>query len=43
MILLDQTFCVFVTDTSIGELEDAFRSYTSRDDIAIVLINQHVS
>ncbi|KAF6017275.1 ATP6V1F [Bugula neritina] len=36
-------FLVVTKDTSIGELEDAFRSYTSRDDIAIVLINQHVA
>ena len=30
-------------DTSIGELEDCFKSFVNRDDIAIVLINQHVA
>lgn len=29
-------------DTSIADIEDAFKSFTSRDDIAIILINQNV-
>ena len=32
-----------VADTSIGELEDCFKSFVNREDIAIVLINQHVA
>uniref|UniRef100_A0A1I7ZT36 V-type proton ATPase subunit F n=1 Tax=Steinernema glaseri TaxID=37863 RepID=A0A1I7ZT36_9BILA len=30
-------------NTSITEIEDAFKSFTTRDDIAIILINQHIA
>lgn len=33
---------VFV-DTSVGEIEDTFKTFTNRSDIAIILINQIVS
>ena len=32
-----------ISGTSISDIEEAFKSYTTRDDIAIVLINQNVS
>ena len=37
--------CMFdnFADTSIGELEDCFKAFVNREDIAIILINQHVS
>ena len=34
---------LLILDTSVSDLEEAFRVLTSRDDIAIVLINQNVS
>ena len=34
--------CVFL-DTSVGEIEETFKTFTSRGDIAIILINQIVS
>lgn len=30
-------------DTAVSDIEDSFRSFTSRADIAIILINQYVS
>ncbi|XP_067940880.1 V-type proton ATPase subunit F-like [Watersipora subatra] len=36
-------FLVVTKDTSIGELEDCFRGFVNREDIAIILINQHVA
>ncbi len=33
----------FFSDTSVSEIEEAFKSFSSRDDIAIILINQTVS
>ena len=33
----------FALETEIPVIEDAFRSYTSRNDVGIILINQHVS
>ena len=35
--------CCYYLDTEIPTIEDAFRNYTSRNDVGIVLINQHVS
>jgi len=32
----------FCTDTAVSDIEDAFKSFTNRSDIAIVLINQNV-
>jgi V-type H+-transporting ATPase subunit F len=29
--------------TSIADIEDAFKSFTARDDIAIILINQNIA
>jgi V-type H+-transporting ATPase subunit F len=36
-------FFVVDKNTSISDLEEAFKTFTSRDDIAIVLINQNVA
>ena len=36
------TFCITI-DTAVSDIEDSFRSFTSRSDIAIILINQNVS
>eukprot|EP00611_Tribonema_gayanum_P023491 TRINITY_DN4955_c0_g2_i1.p2 TRINITY_DN4955_c0_g2~~TRINITY_DN4955_c0_g2_i1.p2 ORF type:complete len:119 (+),score=56.02 TRINITY_DN4955_c0_g2_i1:172-528(+) len=36
-------FLVVKPDTDIAKIEEAFRTLTSREDIAIVLINQHVA
>ena len=33
---------VFCVDSSISDIEEAFKAFTSRDDIAIILINQNV-
>lgn len=30
-------------DTTVSQIEEAFNRLTSRDDVAIVLINQHVA
>uniref|UniRef100_A0A183C7D2 V-type proton ATPase subunit F n=1 Tax=Globodera pallida TaxID=36090 RepID=A0A183C7D2_GLOPA len=35
-------FVIVDKNTSVAEIEDAFRTFTARDDIAIILINQHV-
>uniref|UniRef100_A0A0B7ADE8 V-type proton ATPase subunit F n=1 Tax=Arion vulgaris TaxID=1028688 RepID=A0A0B7ADE8_9EUPU len=36
-------FMVIDKNTSIGEIEETFRGYLKRDDIAIILINQNVA
>ncbi|KAH9524315.1 V-type proton ATPase subunit F [Bulinus truncatus] len=36
-------FMVVDKNTSIGEIEETFKSYLKRDDIAIILINQNVA
>ena len=36
------TFCITI-DTAVSDIEDSFRTFTSRNDIAIILINQNVS
>ena len=33
---------VMHADSSISDIEEAFKTFTSRDDIAIILINQNV-
>ncbi|VDN59479.1 unnamed protein product [Dracunculus medinensis] len=30
-------------DTPAGEIEETFKSFCSRDDVAIILINQHIA
>ena len=30
-------------ETSVKKIEDTFKDYTNRDDIAIILINQHIA
>lgn len=30
-------------DTAVGDIEEAFKTYTSRADIVVLLINQNVS
>lgn len=32
-----------LTDTTVSQIEEAFNRLTARDDVAIVLINQHVA
>ena len=34
--------CMFL-DTSVSEIEETFKTFTNRNDIAIILINQVVS
>ncbi|CAN0263877.1 unnamed protein product [Phaeothamnion confervicola] len=36
-------FLVVKGDTPVGAIEDSFAQMTARDDVAIVLINQHVA
>ncbi|CAM9599014.1 unnamed protein product [Laminaria digitata] len=36
-------FLVVKNDTTVSQIEDAFNRLTARDDVAIVLINQHVA
>ena len=36
-------FLVVKGDTALGEVEEAFTTLTGRDDIGILLINQHVA
>ena len=36
-------FLVVTKNTKVDQIEEAFRSLTSRPDVAIVLINQHVA
>jgi V-type H+-transporting ATPase subunit F len=36
-------FFIVDKNTGISEIEEAFRGFIARDDIAIVLINQHVA
>lgn len=35
--------CVVFVETTVKQIEDAFKEFTSREDIAIVLISQYVS
>ncbi|KAL5508991.1 hypothetical protein EMCRGX_G004265 [Ephydatia muelleri] len=36
-------FMVVDKDTSVGDIEETFKSFTNRNDIAVVLINQHIA
>lgn len=36
-------FLVVKHDTKISQVEETFQSFSSRDDIGIILINQHVA
>jgi V-type H+-transporting ATPase subunit F len=36
-------FLIVKHDTQVKSIEDAFHSFTERDDIGIILINQHVA
>ena len=40
--LLKHSVFFLIVETSVGEIEQAFNSFTARSDIAMVLINQHV-
>ena len=35
--------CVVAAETSVKKIEDTFKDFTNRDDIAIILINQHIA
>lgn len=35
--------CLYATETTVKQIEDAFKEFTTREDIAIVLISQYVS
>lgn len=37
------SLCGRSIDTTVSQIEEAFNRLTSRDDVAIVLINQHVA
>ena len=39
----EPNFLVVNKDTSVSDIEDAFRKFTSRSDIAIILINQYIA
>jgi len=34
---------LYATETTVKQIEDAFKEFTAREDIAIVLISQYVS
>lgn len=36
-------FCFYLLETTVKQIEDAFKEFTTRTDIAIVLISQYVS
>ncbi|CAK0780465.1 hypothetical protein CVIRNUC_005062 [Coccomyxa viridis] len=36
-------FLIVNEKTSVKKIEDTFKDYTNRDDIAIILINQHIA
>jgi len=36
-------FLIVKSDTKLGQVEDAFNNFSQRDDIGIILINQHVA
>ncbi len=36
-------FLIVKADTKLQQVEEAFQEYTSREDIGIILINQHVA
>lgn len=36
-------FLIVDKNTGVAEIEEAFRTFCARDDIAIILINQHVA
>jgi vacuolar-type H+-ATPase subunit F/Vma7 len=38
-----QYFLFHATETTVKQIEDAFKEFTAREDIAIVLISQFVS
>jgi hypothetical protein len=40
---LNKYFFCYITETTVKQIEDAFKEFTARDDIAIVLISQYVS
>ena len=35
--------CAIAAETSVKKIEDTFKDFTNRDDIAIILINQHIA
>jgi V-type H+-transporting ATPase subunit F len=37
-----QNFLIVKTDTEIPLIEETFKSFSSREDVGIILINQHV-
>jgi len=36
-------YIVVDKNTAVSDIEDTFRKFTTRDDIAVVLINQHIA
>ena len=36
-------FLIVKQDTKMSQVEDAFRRFSTRDDVGIILINQHVA
>ncbi|CAN6445939.1 unnamed protein product [Victoria cruziana] len=41
LLLIELLFCV--AETTVKAIEDAFKEFTTKDDIAIVLISQYVA
>jgi phosphatidylserine/phosphatidylglycerophosphate/cardiolipin synthase-like enzyme len=41
--LLNQGCDLFCAETTVKKVEDTFKDYTQREDIAILMINQHVA
>ena len=43
IVIFTIIFIICVIDTSVVDIEEAFRGFVKRNDIAIIMINQNVS
>jgi vacuolar-type H+-ATPase subunit F/Vma7 len=43
MVQYQYSLLFHATETTVKQIEDAFKEFTTREDIAIVLISQYVS
>jgi V-type H+-transporting ATPase subunit F len=43
LLTLPITFSLSITETTQQQIEDSFKEFTTREDIAILLINQHIA
>lgn len=39
----NSNFLIVKSDTKLSQVEEAFHNFTTRDDISIILINQHIA